>query len=57
MSELLGWESAMKATRLDGVRPQNVTMSVVLQCRSTFSSKQAVGVVNIPAEIMRSLPW
>ena len=46
MSEL-GWESSMKATRLDGLCPSSFTMSVVLQWRSTFSVNNVVGVDNV----------
>ena len=44
MSELLGRETAMKATRLDAMRPLNVTMPIVLPCRSTFGREHLQGV-------------
>ena len=49
MIELIALESAMKATRLGGLKPPPPTMSMVLQCKS-FSTYNAVGVDTILKE-------
>ena len=57
--ELEEWEERSRRQRRESGASQKpkLTVSVIMQCRASFSNGKAVGVDGISAEILKSIPW